>query len=953
MRVIVSAIIEVSLSMGEIRILANGSTPQAQATARGKLFEQLMALVLRQMGFTIDKIASANYAGMEIDIEGKQVLTGIPVYAECKCYENRIGSKEIQAFFGKYAAFWFENRKSQGLIFAIPGLNTHAKTFYKERCEKNQEITVRLLEEEQILNAIVSSGAVTSYKVIEDKIRPELGTLGDWTLVYHDTGFYWIQYLIPMGGGIAKDVAFFTADGNELTDEAVRNNIIELFPELADFNLVSLQRDVRSSVHRAVSDHDVPVEVRGSSSYFEYQFPSSPEFFVGRVDALSNFSEFASQVLARSISSRGILFEANSGWGKSSLVLACVSQLRQSGHFAFAIDSRSASSSQFILQVVEYVLSRVASLAPDEWELNQLLPVSGFDGAVEALIKAGEILRENGKLLVIFLDQFENVFFLHDALRRIRDTLLRLCDSGTNVVLGFSWKADLIGTTSEFPFQYRDDIIRFSRRIILDKFSDVETSALLIKLASELRSQLRKDLKFLLSEYSQGYPWLLKKLCAHVKYLYSKGVLQADIANSLLNIQELFQEDLRGLSAEEEDTLRRIARLAPISYRDLGEEFKPEIVQRLVDARLVVRVANKFDIYWDIFRDYLNTGLLPAQENYILRVQPASVFNVVLLIAENDNCITVSQLRSSTGMSLASFYNIMREMRLLGLAFLNEDKVSLLISYSRDIRDLENSVKIHLRERLKRNRLVIKILDSVDAQRSLSIDEIATLLAGSSPYVSATEATWRFYARAMCDWMSAGGLVYFDKKRNQVIDIRDPGELKPGMISKLADREGMTLPQVQFAPTSRVLKRIAENLGADNSVDLNDISWSDLSTSTYKKAIATLETIGVIKRIKNLVVVSRDVKDRAIDDNSRISLLREAVKNMESFEIFLNVLNAHQEKGLSLSNLAIEYRDALGADWTEGTAVYNTKIVLEWARQTDYAPPSFASRRQGKSNESK
>jgi hypothetical protein len=60
--------------MGRLKILASGSSPQAQAQARGKLFEKLMANVLRHYGYSIDRIASVNYAGMEIDIRHYQGL---------------------------------------------------------------------------------------------------------------------------------------------------------------------------------------------------------------------------------------------------------------------------------------------------------------------------------------------------------------------------------------------------------------------------------------------------------------------------------------------------------------------------------------------------------------------------------------------------------------------------------------------------------------------------------------------------------------------------------------------------------------------------------------------------------------------------------------------------------------------------------------------------------------
>lgn len=56
--------------MGKLRILGSGRSQQAQAQARGQLFQDLMAAVLSNHGFTIDRIANTNYAGMEIDIEG-------------------------------------------------------------------------------------------------------------------------------------------------------------------------------------------------------------------------------------------------------------------------------------------------------------------------------------------------------------------------------------------------------------------------------------------------------------------------------------------------------------------------------------------------------------------------------------------------------------------------------------------------------------------------------------------------------------------------------------------------------------------------------------------------------------------------------------------------------------------------------------------------------------------
>jgi len=126
--------------MGKLKILATGKSQQAQAQARGKLFQDLMAEVLRHHGYSIDRIANVNYAGMEIDIEGRAIATGIPLYAECKCYDTEVDSPKLQAFCGKYIALWLRDKRSQGLFIAIPGINSHAKGFYRDNFESRSEI---------------------------------------------------------------------------------------------------------------------------------------------------------------------------------------------------------------------------------------------------------------------------------------------------------------------------------------------------------------------------------------------------------------------------------------------------------------------------------------------------------------------------------------------------------------------------------------------------------------------------------------------------------------------------------------------------------------------------------------------------------------------------------------------------------------------------------------------
>jgi len=482
--------------LGKLKILASGISPQAQAQIRGKLFEKLMAEVLRHYGYSIDRITNVNYAGMEIDIEGRHLVTGIPLYAECKCYETEIDSPKLQAFCGKYMAKWLKEKRSHGLFIALPGINSHAKGYYREYCELSSEVTIRLSEEEQVLNAIFNTETVAGPDLISKLITQDLGTPGDWHLLYTDKGLYWAQYVIPTGGGIPTSIALFDSKGNSLSDKGTLDYLMKLYVELNDFRLIIIRGDTTFQTPVFQEEAEEIVEVNGSSACFEYQFPASPQHFVGRQSILQEVETFTQTVLNQETSSRGILFQADSGWGKSSVVLASVARLQDMGHFAVAIDSRSASSSQFILRVISYALSKFDDLG-SRVSLEAIpTTITGFDGAVSSLLRVGRALEQEGKLLFIFLDQFENIFFLPDTLRRIRDLLFSICDARTNVILGFSWKTDLIGSTSEFPYQLRDAITSASKHISLDTFSEVETAALLLKLSDELRAPLRKDLEF-------------------------------------------------------------------------------------------------------------------------------------------------------------------------------------------------------------------------------------------------------------------------------------------------------------------------------------------------------------------------------------------------------------------------------------------------------------------------
>lgn len=923
--------------MSRLKILAAGPSPQARANARGKLFEHLMTEVLANHGYEVNHTPNVNYAGMEIDIDGKAIVTSIPLYAECKCYDTPVTSPKLQEFFGKYMTRWFKDRRCQGIFVAIPGINSHALGFYRENCETNTECTVRLLEEQQVLDFMYHSGLVVRPEAIANSIDPVIGKPGDHTVLFTDKSCFVVQYIILPGSYVADAVMIFDAHGRPVTNHDIIEYITELYSEIRDFSIIQgdrLQLDIEPL---AETRTEQIVEVRGSSACFEYQFPASPEHFVGRANGLNQIGILAHQILGKQIASRGVVFEGNSGWGKSSLVLAAVHQLTQDGHLAVAIDSRTASSSQFVLQALHYTL-RTCGLIGDERSGISIESelITGFDGAVDALLKVGDQLEQRNKLLFIFFDQFENIFEMPDTILRVRDLFARVLDKQSNIVLGFSWKTDLIGYTNDFPYHIRDMISAGSQPVRLEPFSDTESNALVDRLREELRAPVRKDLRFFLSEFSQGYPWLLKKLCAHVKSQREQGVSQQHIADSLLNVEQLFLADLLGLSSVQEETLRKVARLAPVGVSEIGEEFDPEIVQSLVDARLMVRIGPKYDIYWDIFRDYLNAGVLPVQENYILHNTAGPVFKHTEALANAGGSMTVDEWRQRVGLTSKAFYTLIREMRLLGLATINDDTVALQLPEPVGGKTFEEAFREHLREKLRRNRLVSRLLAALEVEHALTIEQVGTLLRDNCPYISAAQNTWHLYARTFGGWMDVADLATYNNGAGTIEHYSPATTLRQRQILQGRSKSGVQMPLVQYNAVVEVGMKIVDAFDGPKRID-----WQGVSPSMRSKALADLELLGLIRRRRHRLTVTRDLLTFVKDVESRQIMFAEKALALPCFATFVDILKAYKDVGRSHKEIANELKLKMNADWKQSTAEAHVKVMMNWARHVSLAPGVF------------
>ena len=925
--------------MGKLRIFAPGRSQHTRTRARGKLFSEMITRILNHDGYRVDHIISSDPTQMEIDIQGKHRETGFPFYAACRFSETPISERELQAFFGRYMVKWHTDRRCHGIFIVLPGFDGAAIKFYREHIKNNPHVTTFLYDEGDALKVISQMPGHVSPDQIAGRIPPDIGKAGEGILHYTEKGVFWAYTIISHGKKTPDKIALFDGKGELISDRSIIGYLTKLDPTIANFGNISTAR-TGPLQPGLFQDADPILEVNGSSSCFEYQYPASPRYFVGRKSLFSTLDSFADQVINNQTTHRGIVFEGPTGWGKSSMVLASVAHLQKMGHFAVAADCRTATSSTFIPRVMEYALGKFGDPDGRIVETDQKKKISGFDSAVRMILDFGQILESQNKLLFIFFDPFEKIFFLPDVLNQIKNFFLKTVDKQTNIIPGFTWDKDLVLSSHASSNKQFEAVADKCRKMILTTFSKAETGMLLKKLGKELDETLTKSLQSFLEKFSQGYPWLLKILCFHVMVARQSGIPQSDIPGILLGIEELFKQELQYLSDTERATLHQIAKSIP--GRSIPSEiFDPKAVQKLTHQGLIHRIGNTVDISWGIFRDYLNTGDLPFHDHYLIDTAVEQVVHGLKVLRAAEGLLDVSEFKNQISLSELAFYGLAKDMDLLGLVRFGQGTVHLQLNITDPRQKMEDLLRHHLRNRLHKNRLVSEILKALNDNQRLKMIDISSRLESLSPFIKMTRLAWLKHARILAEWLDAADLALLNKK-DKTLTCFDPATDIRERDLFLPTRRGGKTPRIQYAPVESIAIRLVHALQEDGRVN-----WKGLHRNTIFRALATLEDLGFILRKAPLIKVLPRAKAFVENPNNRPFVFAEGALQLASFSVFIDILKSKQIKGGTLLELGRELQEKLGENWKESTSETIAKIMLDWARHTNLAPGVFAKVRKG------
>lgn len=713
---------------------------------RGKFFEKLANNIFITQRYKVS--GNVNVTGQEFDLECEHLdRVNEKCLVECKAKQS-LSSDEIKKFvfsvgfnnfnFGYFLYTRNYEHQVSGLIKEIES-DARYKNLYFWGAEK-------------VIELLVASGSISAYSS---------GLKGEEVfkviLLY---SYFGVFYITIIGRGtIPESFSInYAKDMSVLSDESTASKIRDYIEELKDLAPYQEKPEGDKPEFKGHQDIDTITEIQSSDSWDDYK-PASLQYFVGRKRQKDKIFSFLNDVRSFSMEKRVFYIDGKSGWGKSSLMSdlreRCRNKHYKNKYFSVVIDSRSANSNNFVALAYELLIKKAVKtdFIPQKY-LSIKIP-SSFDilryDLSEELI---EWLKKNSKVLILVFDQFEDVFRKEGIFKSFYKFLLDVNNLNSNIILGFSWKSEVNIPIENEAYHLWQQSRDLALRITLDEFDTSESKAIIRQLEKDVSANFDIDFIRKIVDNAQGYPWLVKKLCIHIKKQVFKGLSIEDLYEQDFQVKDLFTLDLEELGANEVKALRYIAKRAfndqALDVTELDEVISSDIVQSLIHKRFVIKSGTKYNIYWDIFRDYLVLDQIPPiGETYLIRQPINSVIEAFLAFA-SDPTLDVDKFINLTSSSVGegAALNILRELRNIGIV--NYRNGFFTVNIESD--DINNEYfKDYVNEKLSKHTFTIE-MKKIEG-REIGISDLTEIIQTKIRTKSFSEKTLETYAQTFLGWL--------------------------------------------------------------------------------------------------------------------------------------------------------------------------------------------------------
>ncbi len=826
--------------------------PKTSNVERGRVLERLASRFLNTQNYRVSE--EVRLTATEVDLLGTEKTTGEKIFVECKAHRSTIAAEVLQKLLGNVT---FRNY-SAGWLISTFALGKDAKGFEEEWSLRPpaERRKIQIYPPSRLIERLVSARIVVDAESLQvDRNRYTPGKEA-YLLLTQDCEF-WAIPILDRDSGIQSGALLFRGDtGKRIVDSATLDLISSSDTTLNLPWLTDSNESQKTASHRLHEELQSIVRVPVADHWADYR-PARPEDFVGREELQSDVFGFFEAVRSGRTQTRLLALKGPSGWGKSSTVLKIASKasnVRNRGkYFVFTIDSRAATTGRFPELAIATAIK--AAIEKGFIKSNGDLEFSGtanlFLGS--AMRELATALKQEGKVLCVFFDQFEELLYkseLAEVFNQMRGICAAVEEAQTNLVIGFSWKTDGVIPTEHNAYHMWHNLSDRRLELSMTPFSEREVSLAINRFAKELGHPLIPQLRRVLQDNCQGFPWLLKKLCVHILELSRNGIEQADILNKSINIQDLFSTDVENLAPSEHACLKQIALESPAEFFKICQNFGDEVVTRLVDKRLVIRSGTRLTIYWDIFRDYILTDKIPYIP--VTYVPQANIgrYAVALIFMLGKPHLSYLELGEHMGLSMGAADNLVRDLANLGHVDASRKDAKIVPKFSTEHQAIEIAVTYW-----EAHEVVRRLHEGGTNDGALSEKEFERIYSLANKRTELDKRTVALYSTRVLGWLRGLGIV---AQIGNTLIVQEPSQRTPislgGVVATRLKKSDFFLGE---APPAKVV-------GAFRAICKGTITRSDLESSYGRNACNVLVKFGLMRpdasRLTNTTDTSAEAK---------------------------------------------------------------------------------------------
>lgn len=899
---------------------------------KGALFEALSRRLAEDAGYASLELR-VKHSSLEYDIEGRSVLHGIRLFGEAKAHEANIAGQVISAFVGKLLPLASSGRVHALFISTSP-FTSEARDYLGETVPTlgSFQIEMRTLVGTEIPEFFVDHGGYVGDEALVSRMRELYGLeVMDTWLVCAESGDFMVASCGPNNISAATSFAVFKVDGTELVleDELIRRLSAQL-PDLAELAHVQTSQQLTGEAAR---NERLPAVAEGAGS-FDYRFPAPPEHFIGRTEPVEEMRHVIEEIRTLRTATRAIQVLSRSGVGKSSLLL----KLPTAIDVPFVtLDGRSIRTASDVRLVITEAVLR--------WNeaLGYTSPVPeprSLEESPRVLEELGQELGRSEGVLAIQIDQFESTLRLPSVFDAVLNLVETTTSQGLPIVWLFARKSDVAATFDEGADIDLGRLNRASYATRLEDFSPVESRAMFEQLEDELGETLRSDLANAISTFSAGFPWLHKRLCAHVLTTKHEGASQRELVQAGLRAEDLFEEDLAGLTEQDRALLRRLASHVPATAGELSAHLEAEVnpgrltekLNEFLSSKLLRLSGDIYDAYNDVFKTYLVTDQIPFEARYVYRVPPGAAVDTLRLIAEMGPS-SLAEFQQRVGGSAVANLNKLRELRLLGLIHPRAGRVEL----TRETLEAldKDALGELLRRRLRANGLVVRALDLVAANDEVSVAQLVVELRRDMPQVEVAETTWTLYGKTLARWLHFASMAQLEGDTITTREIPADEALRGRAFTRGAFAPNTFVPSVR--PDKLV--QLLEVFGQRDSVsryELGEAFGKTRAPGTIQDAIA----LDLLEDKDNVVVLGS--QGRILRDSGRNTGVRDVAQLALTKPNVRALLDAASSGPIKEPRQREVVANFGSARWTDATWSWRLGILRSWVVATGLATSTAA-----------